>query len=154
MEIPPTKASLDQVVAGKGGKMICIENDVQGIANALNEIDPHLRLRFSEAGGYFVVYWKPDHEAEGFGELVTTATELDFRLVEHVRKLNWKSRQPGYSLADELEAAERERARAADHEFTERHGELYENLAFALRKDKGVENRAFVPRDVEDGDIR
>jgi hypothetical protein len=146
MEIPPRKADLAQISRGRHGEMVLIENDVQGVANSLAEIDPHLRLRFSEAGEYFVVYWKPDDEPEGNGELVTTALDLDMRIVELVRELYWKAKQPGYSFADEL-AAEQERRQAVEGaKFTEEHGEMFERLAHAMRKDLGYDKgRVFVP---------
>lgn len=153
MEIPPTKADLAQVSRGRDGRMIAIENDVQGVANGLAEIDPRLRLRFSEAGGYFVVYYKPDGAEEGDGDLITTAQELDWRIVSLVRELYWKAQQPGYSFAAELDKADAEEQRRKDHEFTERHGEMYERLAHAFRKDRGFDKlRAYVPREIPSND--
>src|SRR5690348_13526446 len=101
MEIRP--ASISMFAKGRNGRLIPIEDDVQGIANALNEIDHHFRLRYSEAGHYFVVYWKGDDEPEGDGYLVTTATELDHRLVNRVGEVYKRCQERNYSLADELD---------------------------------------------------
>lgn len=146
MEIPPVKATLTQVTKARQGAMVLIEDDVQNVANDLAEIDPHLRVRFSEAGGYFVVYWKPDDEEPGNGELVTTAQELDQRIVALVRELYYKAQQPGYSFADELEKEEQRQRKERDHQFTEDRGEMYERLAHAMRKELGYDGgKVFVP---------
>jgi hypothetical protein len=149
MEIPPVKADLAQIIRGKEGRMVTIDNDVQGVANALSYIDHHLRLRFSEAGGYFVVYWKPDEDEEGSGYLVTTAQELDHRIIKTVEEVYWKVRQPGYSFAGELEKVEAAEKKAIADAESEVNGEVLERLAFAMRKDRGYDKqRAFVPTDL------
>jgi hypothetical protein len=125
--------------------MVTIDDDVQGVANRLAEIDENLRLRYSEAGEYWVVYAKPPGEEEGNGYVVTTSQELDMRLAQRVEEVYWKHRQPGYSLSAEIEANHDAADKAKQHEFTERAGEMYERLAFALRKDLGVQNRVYVP---------
>ena len=136
---------MKQIVKGRDGKMVTITDDVQGVANRLAEIDPNLRLRYSEAGEYFVVYCKPPEWEEGDGYVVTTAQDLDMRLAERVAEVYWKQRQPGFSLADELDANDKAVDAEADHQFTESAGEHYERLAHALRKDLGYKGRIFVP---------
>ena len=145
MEIPPTKADLDQVVRGKDGRLISITNDVQGIANQLSEIDPHLRLRYSESGEYFVVYWQPDGEEEGNGHLVTTAQELDGRLVAHVRKLVHMFNQPGFNYGRYLLEADQAAEKERDDAFFEANVDAYERLAHALRKDTGHQKVRVIP---------
>lgn len=126
-----------------------IDDDVQGVANGLDQIDHHLRLRFSEAGGYFVVYWKPDEWDEGDGYAIFTAQDLDQRIVHHMREVHHRCQQPGYSLADELERAEAAKKAQADHEFTESQGESYERMAFAMREDLGYnKSKAFIPKEI------
>lgn len=151
MEVRPTHASLAAVIKSREGAMVMIEDDVQNVANDLRDIDPHLRLRYSEAGEYFVVYWKPDDEDEGCGDLITTAVEIDQRIVKDVREIYHRCSQPGYSFADEHERREDEAKRERDHALREANGELYERLAHAMRKDLGATNRAFIPADVPPG---
>lgn len=141
MDIPPTKADLAQVQMARDGKYVEIEDDVQGIANSLSEIDPHLRLRFSEAGGHYVVFFKDEQQEY----IVTTATELDGRLVPLIRKLHWQATQPGYSFADELDKVEKQAEKDRDAAYENEHGEAFSRLAHAMRKDTGRDkNRVFV----------
>lgn len=135
MEIRP--ATLTQITKGRDGELVAIDDDVQNVANGLHEIDPHLRLRYSERGGYFVVYWKPEDWEEGDGYLVFTAQDLDQRIVQHMRELHHRCKQPGYSFADELDAQEAKHKREGEHAFAERMGEVGERLAHAMRDDLG-----------------
>lgn len=151
MELEPTRATLTQVTRSRDGAMVAIEDDVQNVVNDLNKIDPHLRVRYSERGEYFVVYWKPDEALPGDGELVTTAQELDQRIVRLVERLYYEATQPGYSFADELEKQEAKDRREREHEEAELRGEALERLAHAMRKDAGyTDSKAFIPRDVND----
>lgn len=144
MEIRP--ASLAQIAKARNGQMVEIDDDVQGVANALGEIDSHLRLRFSEAGGYYVVYWKPEEWEEGDGYLITTAQDLDHRLAHHMRQVVHRCQQPGYSLAGELDEADAKAKADADQTFVEENGELVERMAHAMREDRGYnKTRIFVP---------
>jgi hypothetical protein len=147
MEIAP--ASLAMFTKGKNGRLIPIDDDVQGCANALNEIDPHLRLRYSEVGEYFVVYWKPEEAEEGDGYMISTAQELDHRLVAHVGAIYKRCQEPGYSFGEELDRLDAEDKKAKDDAFSEEHGEMFERMAHAMRKDLGYDKaRAFVPKDL------
>lgn len=153
MEIRP--ASLAQITKARNGKYVEVGDDVQGVANALHEIDPHIRLRYSEAGEYFVVYWSenPHMAEEDGGEnttyLIFTAQDLDHRIVHRMAEVYWKCNKPGYSFADELDKQEAEAKKQKDHEFTERNGENYERLAHALRKELGYDqHRIYVPTDL------
>lgn len=126
-----------------------IDEDVVGVASALHEIDSHIRLRFSEAGGYYVCYWLPDEMEEGDGYLIFTAQELDHRIVHHMREVYARCNEPGYSFAAELDKAEEEAKKEKDYEWEQEHGEMHERLAHALRKDAGYDQRRiFVPEDV------
>jgi hypothetical protein len=153
MELEPTRATLSQVTKSRNGEMVLIEDDVQNVVNSLHEIDPHLRVRFSEAGGYFVVYWQPEGELPGNGELVTTAQELDQRIVHLVRRLYHKAMQPGYSFADEIEKQEEKDRREREHRDSEQRGEALERLAHAMRKDAGyTDGKIFIPKGVKTND--
>jgi hypothetical protein len=148
MEVPA--ASLAQVTRARDGRLVEITDDVQGIANALAQIDHHLSLRYSETGEYWVVYWRPEGSEYGDGDLITTTTELDHRLVKRIEFLYWQARQPGYSFADEVEAQDAAAEREREHQFSERVGEIGERLAHALRKDLQVKSKIVVPADVRD----
>lgn len=122
--------------------MIQIDDDVQGVANGLAEVDVHIRLRFSEGGGHFVVYWKD----EGDEYVITTARELDQRIVRRVEKVVHDCRQPGYSFAGELEKVEAKAQAQQDHEASEARGPALEQLAHAMRKGTGHDKqRIFIP---------
>ena len=126
--------------------MVEVEDDVQNVVNDLARINHHFRVRWSEAGQYFVVYWKPDHEEEGSGYLVTTAQELDGRLVRLVEQIHYRViNDPDYDLGAEIEANHDAADAERDRQFTEQAGEMYERLAHALRQDLGVKNQIVVP---------
>lgn len=134
--------------------MVLISDDVGGVAQSLHDLDPHLRLRYSEAGEYYVVYWTEDpsqsdedveREERGSTYLVTTAQELDQRLVQRIEKIYWECRQPGYSLAKKLDEMDAKGKSEDEKEFTEKRGPLYEELAHAMRKDTHRDKRrAFI----------
>lgn len=134
--------TVTQVKRALEGDLVEIHPDVQEIARRLQEIDPALRLRYSEAQGVFVVYEVQDLPDGAIREhLVTTARELDQRLVNRILELS----DPGYDFAGELERLERQAERDSDHAFEERTGENAERLAHAVRKDLGLKQRIFVP---------
>jgi len=153
LEIRP--ASIAQIATGRDGRMDPISDDVQGVANALHAIDPHIRLRFSEAGNYFVVYGISDpnlaDEDDGDCEtwLITTAQELDHRIVKRVEKVYHDALKQGFSLAKQLDDIDAKAERENEHAWTERNGEMYERMAHALRKDLGYDQgRIYVPEKV------
>ncbi len=136
MEINPIAADLEQLIRGKDGRMIQIENDVQGIAADLRRIDSHFRLRWSERGEYFVVYWRPDGADEGDGYMVTTAKELDKRLVKRVEEIHHRViNDPAYNVAVEADKFDAEKKAHAEYEREQKMGEKHEKLRHALRKD-------------------
>jgi hypothetical protein len=156
IEIPPVKADISQIVKAKDGKMVSIEDDVQNVANDLAEIDPHFRLRYSETGKYFVVYWKHDEAVEdGDGYLVTTAQDLDQRIVQTVKRIHHQVlNDPRYSFADEVERVEEANRRIAEHNRAEEMGPKHEKLAHALKKDLHLDQeRIFVPRTYKPKDV-
>lgn len=133
----------------RDGRLVPIDDDVQGVANALHELDSHIRLRYSEAGEHFVIYWAgdPEQAAEEDGEsyLIFSAKDLDHRIVHRMREIYHRCQQPGYSFADELEKKDKEAKLRADVEHTERNGEMYERLGHAMRSDLGYDKqRAFI----------
>jgi hypothetical protein len=140
--------TIAQVAQLRSGQLVTIENDVCGFASQLKRIDPSLRLRLSEETGLFVVY-----QQLGVKEhLVTTAQELDGRLVAHVARIVHEHKHGRYDLAAELDKADREADRAADHAFSEEHGPIAERLHHAIRKDMDWSgDKVFIGKDVPDG---
>lgn len=131
IEIQP--ASLGQVVMGRGGRKIYIEDDVGNVARDLRDIDSSLRLMYNERSECFVVYQVTlDSEGHVRSEhLVTTAQECDQRLVNRVKKIT----QPGYDYLKELEKAEAKSKADSEYQLAERLGDAGERLYHAVRKD-------------------
>lgn len=146
MDIDPAPATLAQVRQARNGQLIGVEDDVLGIARDLRDIDASLHLRYAELpdgfDDYWVVYRIVEH-ADGSEEeqLVTTAAELDARIVQRVRKIA----SDGYDLVAELDRLDREREAQREQELHERNGPIAERLFHALRKDLGTQDRIFVP---------
>lgn len=139
LEIRP--ASIDQIATDRKGRLVQIDDDVLGIARELNEIDSHIRLRYSEKGEYWVVYYLPDEWEEGDGYLIFTAQDLDHRIVHKMRMIHKRCLEPGYSFAKELEDVEAKNKADQEHERKQRDGELHERLAHALRAQVGYDKR-------------
>jgi hypothetical protein len=131
----------------RNGRMVLIDDDVANVVRDLQEIDPGLRVRFSMEEGVFVVYHRR-LEVDGEREkLVTTAHELDQRIVRRVREIS----RPGYDFVAELDRLDREAECRKDREFSEKIGPHAERLAWALRQDLGRNERAVIPADVPKG---
>jgi hypothetical protein len=146
-EIEP--ASIEQIKAGRDGKMHLITQDAGGIAQRLQEIDERLHLRYSEAGQYYVVYARELDQQPGSGYMVATYQELDGRIVRDLERINWLNQQPDYSYADELEKQHQLAEAARDWEFSQKIGENAEKLAFAIRKDLGYDqDTAVITKDI------
>jgi len=139
MKLEP--ASLAQVRTGRDGRRVCIDEDVFDVARRLAQIDPSLSLHWNERGEYFVVV---ETGEDGRERLVTTTTELDGRLIEHVERLA----HPSYDFVGEMDRMDAQARRDADHRFHEQTGEVAERLAYAVRKDLQAKNRIFLPEGV------
>jgi hypothetical protein len=138
---------MEQIIKGRDGRLIQIEADVGNVAADLREIDPGLRLRYSELGEYFVVYHFTDlGNGETKEQLVLTAQECDARIVHRVKEIDAQSRS-GYDFTAELERVDREREKRIAERFRERIGEASQRLRHAIRKDLGIKTTAHVPRD-------
>ena len=153
MDIPPTPADLEQVVRGQNGRLIPVDDDVQNVANGLRDIDSHFRLRFSERGQYFVVYWQPDGAGPGDGYLVTTAKELDQRIVKRVEQIHYRVlNDPTYNVAAEADRLEAEAKEHAEYERQQEMAEKHEKLHHAMRKDLGYDKgRIWIPHNIKKG---
>jgi hypothetical protein len=141
MDITP--ATLSQVVQGRGGNYITIENDVCDIARRLKEVNDSLTLRYNEQGCFFAVIQVLENGDEN---LVTTAQEADERLVQRVRRVT----HPSYDYGAELERQDAENDRVKNQQFNEKVGEVSERLAHAVREDlrKGLPGPVYVPPDL------
>jgi hypothetical protein len=131
-----------QVRAGRDGRRYMIEDDVLDVARRIKEIDDSLSLQFNERGEFFVVVQTLE---DGEEKLVTTAQELDERLIHHLKHITHRS----YDFAKEADRMDAQAEREKDHAFHERVGEAGEVAAHALRKDLGLKGgKAFVSKDV------
>lgn len=142
MDISPASA----VQVRESGDLIEISDDVLGVARDLRELDPSLRLRYSESHNFWAVYQVEHHPLTQEllrKQLVTTCKDaLDPRLVERVRKVM----DPNYDLAGELERLEKQSKTDLAHQRREDLGPKAERLAHAMRKDTLRHHRhIFVP---------
>jgi hypothetical protein len=143
-----TPASLDQVIRGRGGELLIIENDVNGVARDIGLIHPDLFLRYNMQGDYFVVL---QNMGDGVRpHVVTTAQECDQRLVRKVQAIVQGHLNGTYDYGTEVERHHDERDRVNNAEFTEKMGEVSEKLAWAIRTDirKGRPGPIYVPPDI------
>ena len=154
MQVQP--AHVDQVRRGVDGRMDLISADVGNVAADLQRIDPHLKVRFAEAGNppFFAVYWESDDGRTT--ELVLTQRAyltrsgtwagLDQRIVKRIEEIDSHGRG-GYDLAKDLEQNHWLLMRAREQRNHELFGELGEKAAHALRKDLGAKykGRIFKP---------
>lgn len=140
-----TPASVDQVIRGRGGRFISIGNDVNGIAKQLLEIDPRLRIRYSQEGEYFMIYLE-GAAAHGRNHLVLTAQFLDGRVLERTREVCSGTYDPG---AD-MDRREAEIDAKKDYELHEKLGDAGERLAHAVKTDlrKGRPGPIYIPPDL------
>lgn len=143
-----TPASLDQVVRGRGGNLVVIENDVNGVAKDIENIHPDLFLRYNEQGGYFVVL-------QNMGEgrrphVVTTSQTCDQRLARKVQGIVHGHVNGTYDYGAEVERHHDERDRINNAQFSENVGEVSEKLAWAIREDirKARPGPVYIPPDL------
>jgi len=141
MELQP--ATLSQFLEGQDGRMYEIPADVGMVVQDLRAIDPTFRVRFSERGGYFVVYQhivQPDGRV--VDHLVLTAVELDQRVVNRVREIA----SPDYDLVADSERRRARHERERRDALGARIRAEGDRTAFAVRKDLGLDKaRIFVP---------
>lgn len=136
------RATIEQVRAGHGGRLVTIDNDLFDLAKRLHEIDRSLGLDWNDTAQFFrVTQTLPD----GSKHVVLTCRELTPEVIDRVRLVT----HPSYNVADELDRMDRESDRAAQHKLSERTGEAGEHLHHAFRKDLGLKPRIFLPKGVE-----
>jgi hypothetical protein len=127
------------------GELVEVSDDVLGIATDLRNLDPNLRLRYSEKQEVWLVYQVEHHPLSNEPlrkQLVTTSVELNPQLVMRVQKVM----NPSYDLAGELEKIDAQQKRDIAHARREEIGPKAERLAHAMMKDKALDQRRiFVP---------
>lgn len=134
---------MDQVERGAQGQAVLIEADVGNVAADLRDIDPALRLRYSEKGEYFVVYFEPP-DRPGDQQLVLTALECDQRIVNRVRQIA----SADYDYVAELDRIDREAERDKTNANRQRIAEGAEKLYFEIRKAQGIRARAYISKPI------
>lgn len=145
IEISPTNVA--QIHRTRVGKNVLIDDDVQGIARDLREIDESLKLEFDPYEELYIVFQDVEEpDGSRTEHLVTTWSielngPLDKRLVHRMRQIAAE----GYDYAAELERVDREAQAAADKRFEEQFEPVADKLGWALLKDLGEQPRIFVP---------
>lgn len=150
VEIRPGQLAQVQKVL-RTGKLIAIDDDVQGVANQLFDVDRGLRLGYDPGEDLWIV----SHvDGEGTESFVSSFEDCDARIVARMREIA----RPGYDFAGELERLDREADARREREISDQIGPIGERLAWALKRDLGrheVTNsrvsRAVVPADVPKG---
>ncbi len=130
-----TRANINQV-RNIEGELVEVENDVESIAKRLHDIDPSIFLRLNKVTNAWMVMATDESGKE---YIVTTTTELDYRLVDSVGQIVYKVRNGHYDFAKELDKIDRAAEKARDDERKEYSGDLAEKLAHAFRQDFGIQ---------------
>lgn len=128
-------ADINQVKQTADGDTIIIEDDIQNVANDLNTIDKRLTLRFNPIQGFYAIYFKDEQKEY----LVNTFKSLDQRVVTRIREIM----QPDYDYVKEIEKQDFQADKDLQCEQDQRAGEAAEKLAFAIRRDLGVKDKAY-----------
>jgi hypothetical protein len=124
--------SLAQYKRAKDGKMILVDSDVGNIVQQIKAVNKDLCVRHSDLGKFFVVFYR--NPLNGKERLVTTAKDLDGRLLNRIKKLN----SGEYNYLAELAKLDAQADAAKEERLKEQMGEAAERLAHAIRKDLGV----------------
>ena len=134
-------ASLTQVRAGKGGRLVEVDADVFDVAKRLHQIDRSLGVDWNDTAGYFRI---TQLLQDGRKHVVMTTLELTPDVIQRVAA----TMHPDYDLAGELARIDARTNAERDRQFSEKTGEIGERLHQALRKDLGMKPRAFIPAGV------
>jgi hypothetical protein len=138
------------------GKLVAVDDDVQGVANDLAAIDPGLKLFYEPGEDVWIVKHvrqMPDGSEQE--HLVSTFQQCDQRIVPG----SGRSASPATTTSASSTGSRPRRSGQATHEFSEKIGPHAEKLAWAFRQDLGRHEhprtrtaRAVVPADVPKGD--
>lgn len=125
--------------------MLEVSADVGNVAEDLRKMDPHLKVRFAEAGNppFFAVIHESDDGRTS--QLVTTVRAyqnasgvwegLDQRVVRRLEEIDG---QAGYDYASELERQNRQASRERRERFREQTGEASEEALWEIRRKGGL----------------
>jgi hypothetical protein len=147
IDLDPPRA---QVEAGRLAltdklELVEVENDVYGVVENLKRIDSRLHLSFNRSREVFVLEWRGfNDQGEYVEDFVGAYTELDHRIVHLIERLAARENRNRYDLVKELDALERAKDAETEYAFMEQVGPAAEELAFALRRDLGIKNRAYM----------
>jgi hypothetical protein len=139
VEIEP--ASWTQV-RDMGKDKVIIEEDLLDIVKQLKEISPTLFVRWSPGNGdpFYTLYSKEVVNGKETEYLVKTFKHLDQRIVDRVRYIT----STDYNYVSEMDKLDDKQDSDHNYKMAELFGENAEKLAFALRKDLGLDkDRAF-----------
>jgi hypothetical protein len=135
----PRPATAEQVHRARNGRFHHVGGEVE---RALQDYEPNLRIRYSDTGGYYVVYYLDP--ATGDEDLVTTALDYDMRIVAKVMAIDSER----YDLVAEMDRLDAQAERDLAHIESERVGEVGQRLHHAFRKDLGDTGSIFVPKGI------
>lgn len=125
---------------GRDGRLIEIKQDVLDVCARLREIDPALGVDYNEGNGRWRV---KELCADGRYRTVKWFDALTADVPEVIQRLL------KVDYLKEIDRMDAQADRDKDHAFHEKVGPIGEELAFALRKDRGYDKqKAFVPRDI------
>jgi hypothetical protein len=147
IDLEPPRA---QVAAGRLAltdqmELVEVENDVFGVVENLKRIDAGLCLYFNQKEEVFVLFWKGLNEHGHFVEdWIGAYQHLDSRIVHLIERLAARENSSHYDLNAELDKLEKAKDVESERAFMEHVGPIAEELAFALKKDLGIKNRAYM----------
>lgn len=130
-------ANVAQVHRTRVGKNILIDDDVQGIARDLADIDKTLKLEYDPGQELYIVFQAVTNSDGSVEERLVSTWDceangpIDKRLVNRIREISAE----GYDYVAELDRIDAAAKRAEEHEFEETFGPVAEKLAWALVRD-------------------
>lgn len=121
-----------------GDDWIIIKEDLGDIAKRLHELDSRLHIRFNPVQEFYAIFARENNKEY----LVGTYKSLDARMVTRMEQIL----SSGYDFKDEVKKQDDAADKAAEQKYDQIMGENAERLAFALRKDLGLnKDTIFVP---------
>lgn len=137
-------ASLSQVLRGRDGRMIVIDDDVCNIVADLQRIDPRFRVSYVPDGHcYWVWLAIQDKDGRPARHFVSSVNgdAFDRRVVAMAERITHES----YDVAADMERVQREAERLAAEKRRRPIEENADRLHWAMRRDLRVKDQAFIP---------
>ncbi len=144
IELEPPRATLDQARHALTNRMqlVPVESDVWGVVDALDRIDPGLRLFYDQDESIYILFWKGARVKDGVlcqvEDFVGAYEELDPRLIKLIERLDAQGRGK-VDLQRELEKLEAEKDAENDWQMAQQTGAAAERLRHAIRVDLNME---------------